>query len=283
MKQLSFLVLLCLPLVALKFPKTYKKLAKDYAYVPLGEVNYHIDKEGKSVLKTDTVGRFLISQTEVSNGQYKEFLNHIKKHEASKYAKLLPDTLVWYPNYGEPMSAYYFSHSAYDEYPLVGVNKAQAEAYCKWLTNKLNEEHTEFKIQARLPKKNEWIRAARGNTTWAYAQGNSLRNEKYQTMYNYLVIGDEFIHYNKDSMSFDVMTPTAWHNDGFITTQVGSYWPNMWGLYNVCGNVAELVSDEDIAMGGSWNSPGYDIRVESQISNKASMTTGFRVLLEMLE
>ena len=39
----------------------------------------------------------------------------------------------------------------------------------------------------------------------------------------------------------------------------------------------------DIAMGGSWNSPGYDIRVESQISNKASMTTGFRVLLEMLE
>ena len=287
MKQLSFLALLCLPLIALKFPKSYKKLSKEYSYVPLGELHYHIEKEGKSILKTDTAGRFLMAQNEVTNAEYKKFLSDIKKTNSVEYKKLLPDTLVWYyspfGNYGEVFSSYYFRHSAYDDYPVVGVSTAQAESYCDWLTDQLNAKHTEIKVKARLPKKKEWIRAARGNTTWSYAQGNVLRNSKGQTLYNFTIIGDEYIHYNADSLSFDLMTPAEWHKDGFVTTQVGSYWPNMWGIYNICGNVAELISDEDIAMGGAWHSPGYDIHVESKISNKPSMGTGFRVLLEMLE
>jgi hypothetical protein len=46
------------------------------------------------------------------------------------------------------------------------------------------------------------------------------------------------------------------------------------------GNVAELVSDVDKAMGGSWNSAGYDVRNESFVSfQQPSSTVGFRPVI----
>ncbi len=43
------------------------------------------------------------------------------------------------------------------------------------------------------------------------------------------------------------------------------------------GNAAEMIVDSDMAAGGSWRSPGYDIRNESLMSFKeASPEVGFR-------
>jgi len=63
------------------------------------------------------------------------------------------------------------------------------------------------------------------------------------------------------------------------TAPVKSYWPNGFGLYNMNGNVAEMVSDVEVALGGSWADPGYDVRIASKKAfTGASKTVGFRIV-----
>ena len=41
---------------------------------------------------------------------------------------------VWDAQYNEPFTLKYFSHAAYDDYPVVGVTWKQAKAFCNWRT-----------------------------------------------------------------------------------------------------------------------------------------------------
>ena len=41
--------------------------------------------------------------------------------------------------YNEPYVEYYFRHPAYQDYPVVGVNWLQANDYCAWRTDRVNE------------------------------------------------------------------------------------------------------------------------------------------------
>jgi formylglycine-generating enzyme required for sulfatase activity len=67
----------------------------------------------------------------------------------------------------------------------------------------------------------------------------------------------------------------------FIPAPVNSFFPNDIGLYNVCGNVAEMLAENGVAAGGSYEDTGYDIRIQSTKDfSGATRDIGFRVLMQ---
>ncbi len=227
-----------------------------------------------------------MSQTEVTNIMYHEYLSYMKpKLSEKEYLELLPDTTVWRVknSYNESYVEYYFRHPAYRDYPVVGLNKDQAKGFCNWLSiiltqeNRKRDESNVDSVLVRLPTNWEWTWAAQGGHEyyeypWA---GHNLRWEdgKYQGS-----IRANFVRGKGDFMGM----AGALNDNADITAPVRSYWPNDFGLYNCAGNVAEMVLDQEVAKGGSWYSSGYDIRVKSEIPfTEPSSQVGFRYLIEI--
>jgi len=91
-----------------------------------------------------TVSSFYMDETEVSNTNWLEYLNWIRRTDPTNYEYYyneLPDTLVWRRplSYNEPYVDNYLRHPAYQDYPVVGVSWEQAQRYCAWRTDIVNE------------------------------------------------------------------------------------------------------------------------------------------------
>lgn len=105
------------------------------------EVNYNWDNTPRRV----TVSSFYMDETEVTNIDYREFLYWNVRVFGEDYPEVIkktkPDTLVWRSKlaFNEPYTEYYFRHPAYQDYPVVGVNWVQANEYCAWRTDRVNE------------------------------------------------------------------------------------------------------------------------------------------------
>lgn len=229
--------------------------------------------------------RVFMSATEVTNFSYQEFLSHQKK--GTDLSGLLPDTLVWRDKigYGEPYVEYYFRHPAYRDYPVVGVSKEQAEAFCLWLSKQLtdfyrvNDKSDIDSVVVRLPTKREWMDAAKGgHDYYEYPwEGHDLRITEGKNQGD---IRANFVRGKGDYMGI----AGSLNDNADVTAPVKSYWPNDYGLYNCAGNVAEMISDDNVAMGGSWRSSGYDIKVTSEMNAlEPSSQIGFRYLVEVVK
>ena len=225
--------------------------------------------------------------SEVSNLQYMEFLYHIRKEGEELYKANLPDTTCWMTDlaYNEPYVDYYFRHPAYNNYPVVGVTREQAEAYCSWLTKKLNEilpEHDSEvkKVLVRLPTETEWEDAARGfwsniEYPWGHDQ---LRSQSKKHQGNFLANFKD-VRYEGQSMTDFI------NNSVDLTSPIYSYWTNDYGLYNMSGNVAEMVSDKPVIKGGSWRTTAFYLKIGESLPlpEKPAPDVGFRYFIEVLE
>ncbi len=111
----------------------------------MGRVQQDVVYDWNNIPKRVTVPSFYLDKFEVRNVDYREYLYWTKRvflDFPEIYQKALPDTLVWRERlaYNEPYLENYFRHPAYREYPVVGVSWLQADQYCKWRTDRVNED-----------------------------------------------------------------------------------------------------------------------------------------------
>jgi len=111
----------------------------------MGRTDEDLTYEDNNTPKRVTVSSFFMDETEVANVHYREYLFWLGRTYGSDYpeimARALPDTQVWRNalQYNEPLVEYYYRHAAYNYYPVVGVNWNQANEYCKWRSDRVNE------------------------------------------------------------------------------------------------------------------------------------------------
>lgn len=111
----------------------------------MGKVEQDVTYEWNNIPRTVTISSFYMDEVEVSNLFYLEYLYWLNRVYGADYPevvkKALPDTLVWRSKlaYNEPYVEFYLRHPAYRDYPVVGVNWLQANDFCAWRTDRVNE------------------------------------------------------------------------------------------------------------------------------------------------
>jgi gliding motility-associated lipoprotein GldJ len=111
----------------------------------MGKVQDDILYEWNNVPRRVTISSFYMDLTEVRNVDYREYINWLNRvfgmNNPQVVRAAMPDTLVWRDPmaYNEPYVEYYYRHPSFNEYPVVGVNWLQAQDYCIWRTDRVNE------------------------------------------------------------------------------------------------------------------------------------------------
>lgn len=235
-------------------PKDYRK---SFSFIPNGEVEINSSQQ--------EVKAFYLSKTEVSNLEYRTFLNELKAQGKTAELSIAQiDSAGWRMQHSsyEPFVVHYHTHPAYNPYPVCNVSYEAALMYCEWLENKINgcSKDKSIKYDVYLPSRAEWTRAANGNSiNNKYAWGGpECRNAKGCYLANF--------NTQEDNAS--------------VTCLSFAYAPSVYDTYCMNGNVSEMVSEKGIAVGGSWLSKEEEITNTSFINyNSSSPSIGFRVAL----
>lgn len=155
--------------------KLKKQLGKKY-WNPVGNdpyVRFHKQWGYDSIRcleKIFEISPFYIAKEEVTNLEYRRFISDSNgvffKEKGITATWAMPDTSVWRGIHENlwVMGKYYFSHEAYNQYPVVGVSQYQATQYCNWLEIELNKEYRRwlpagYKIEVDLPTQAEYVKA----------------------------------------------------------------------------------------------------------------------------
>ncbi|MFO7718947.1 MAG: gliding motility lipoprotein GldK [Gillisia sp.] len=212
-----------------------------------------------------------------------------------------PDTAVWIKDftysYNEPMHNDYYWHTAFDDYPVVGVTWEQAKAFTQWRTlyhNAFRKKKGDHDVPGyRLPTEAEWEYAARGglqSATYPWG-GPYTKNDRGCFMANFKPLRGDYAA-----------------DQALYTVEAKSYDPNDYNLYNMAGNVSEWVNssydpssyeymssmnpnvnNEDdlrkVVRGGSWKDVAYFLQVSTrdyEYADTARSYIGFRTVQDYL-
>jgi formylglycine-generating enzyme required for sulfatase activity len=216
---------------------------------------------------------FFADECEVSNLSWIEYEYWTAKtygKNSKEYLATLPDTLVWRneKTYNEPYVTYYHRHKTYRDYPVVGISYEQALAFCKWRTERVKSFfNIQYKknivINYRLPTLKEWEYLTQN------AFHETVFDKKTNKVNTNLKISLSDTDDQKTTKSHDIFVP------------IKSLPPNYFGIYNMIGNVAEMISEKNSCKGGSWMHPKEDSRPGKNIDYDTPQAwLGFRCVCD---
>ncbi|NPA46765.1 MAG: gliding motility lipoprotein GldK [Chlorobi bacterium] len=276
-----------------KFPDEYYAEVFDSLYLPLKET-----PDGERLFDVKQFKyrySWVDMDAAIRAGKQKSEFRH------DTIIEVYPDTTVWVKDfmyaYNEPMVEEYFWHDAYNDYPVVGVNWYQANAFADYRTKKMNwylrSHHKPTLHRFRLPTEAEWEYAARGGrigTDYPWGSPYTM-NEKACFLANFKPLRGD---YGSDQSVF--------------TARAKSYNPNGYGLYNMAGNVSEWTNTSynpdsylyvttfnptthdwynkrKVIRGGSWKDVKYYIQVSTrtyEYADSARSYVGFRCVQDFM-
>jgi formylglycine-generating enzyme len=140
----------------------------------MGQTDEDVPYDHNNTPHAVSLPSFYLDQSEVANVHYREYLDWISRVYGQDFPNLyyaaIPDSNCWRKafQYNEPQVEYYFRHAAYNYYPVVGVSWRQANDYCSWRTDRVNEL---VLMKAGFLKKNNLQTADDNFTLSAYLSG----------------------------------------------------------------------------------------------------------------
>ena len=111
----------------------------------MGHVTEDTRYSWDNVAHTVSISSFYMDETEVSNKHYGEFVYWMRRAYGEEYPEkitaILPDTASWRDRlaWRESYVEQYFQSPSFHDYPVVGVTWEQAQAFCIWRTDRVNE------------------------------------------------------------------------------------------------------------------------------------------------
>ncbi|MBO2012810.1 formylglycine-generating enzyme family protein [Hymenobacter negativus] len=202
----------------------------------------------------------------------------------------------------------YFTNPFYDYYPVVGVSYEQVLAFCKWRSRVISKMINRGKpgapdslatehivVESRLPTEAEWEQAALVKRGLPYGSKCTelpvvidpkaaayLKQRSGSTVVVSQIFAD-IKAYNqgrpvRSTINYDQSEPY------FLRLATPAYVyggaTNDYHLYNLLGNVAEMIQERGIAKGGSYRDPitACTVTSRSQYTGPAP-TVGFRCII----
>lgn len=191
---------------------------------------------------------FYMGAHEVTYGEFARFVEEtgyqtqIEKGEA--VGSQMPR--MYYYEYSSDFSWKNPGFEQTERTPVVNVTWQDAQEFCQWLSKKDGKEY-------RLPTEAEWEYAARGGTCEIWICGDRfLDMEHYgncmdRTFAEWLSSMGETLDDCDDNVSDNTKmlggSYYPWHDDYAGVAPVGSFLPNIYGLYDMTGNVWEYCYD----------------------------------------
>jgi iron(II)-dependent oxidoreductase len=119
------------------------------------------------------IDSFWMSETEISNGQYREFLDDNPEWKPGNLPQLTEKGLV-----EENYLVGWQENPGWEELPVTNVSFHAAQAFCRWFSSKLPASFEGYTI--RLPFESEWEWAARGGLIARdYPRGSHADGERF--------------------------------------------------------------------------------------------------------
>jgi len=238
-----------------------------FVYIPAGEF---INAEGK---KEAIKKPFWMGSTEVTLGQYKQFN---------------PDYTngVYDMHWKDQVKRGYFMNEP--EFPVIRTSWNNSQEFCEWLGKKL-------KKSVKLPDNNQWEWACRAGSEKPLNYGDLDTDfAKHANLADASLIKMAVSGVNPKPMKnpaplYDFIPKVKSVNDGVIhLAKVGTYQPNLWGLYDMHGNIAEWTSTDysdgkKTIVGGSWRDRPFRAAAGFTLGFpvwQKVYNVGFRVIIE---